>query len=293
MVKTIFGILVFFFCAHSLPAQNFSGKVTDSQTDKPIAYAHIYALGLNDGAVSDQNGRFKYEPGSELPNRFRITAVGYEEKIVDAVLFSGEELLIHLTPIVIEGGEAVITASALKEARIRNRREWFGRHTFQIQAPPTENVAFGVAQKLDFESGPISPKSFSVWMNISSPPRSSDGDLDYKKADSLKFRLRFVKPDSTGLPSEIDVTGVQIIKEIPAPSGKVTFDLSNYGISIDEKEFYIVLDWLVDDLYRAGEWEIPNYEIRARDGIHYFRYNLFDRWREKRNRLVFDFRFEY
>lgn len=293
MVKAVILVLTLLLGTHSLSAQNISGKVLDSQTDEAIAYAHIYAMELGNGAVSDQNGRFQYMKGSELPIRFRITAIGYEEKVVETEVFGEEELLIKLNPVVIDGGEAVVTADVLKESRIRNRRGWLNRGTIQIKAPPTENVAFGVAQKIDFESPPIFPKSYSVRLNLADPPTSSGKKIEYKKADSLKFRLRFVKTDSVGLPGDRDLTGVQIIEIFPAQNGNLTFNLSNYNLLIYESEFYVVIEWLVDDLYRSGEWQIPNYEIRGGDKPHYYRFNLFDRWRKLDYGLVYDLRFEY
>jgi hypothetical protein len=64
-------------------AQNYSysGKVMDSKTKKPLAFVALTIAGQNKGVQTDIDGKFKISSANSN-ERFRVTYVGYESKII-------------------------------------------------------------------------------------------------------------------------------------------------------------------------------------------------------------------
>jgi hypothetical protein len=91
------GILILILCMHSLilsgadlsgkktgtndsiPYYTYSGKITDSETKEPLAFANVYLEGSSIGTVSNLDGEFIIKvPPAMVKERLNISFVGYK-----------------------------------------------------------------------------------------------------------------------------------------------------------------------------------------------------------------------
>lgn len=65
-----------------------TGKVVDSLTQDPLAYANVYLKKTGTGASTDEQGRFKFQTPLEAGDSLILRYVGYQEKRFSAADFS-------------------------------------------------------------------------------------------------------------------------------------------------------------------------------------------------------------
>ena len=86
IIKSVQSILVFVIClGFSFPqAYNISGKVLDSQTNKPLNNVNIFIDKYNIGTITDNQGYFSLFISDNSINKIElhIKIIGYEEKIL-------------------------------------------------------------------------------------------------------------------------------------------------------------------------------------------------------------------
>lgn len=273
----------------------FYGIILNSETGAPIPYAHIYLVEGESGTTSGPNGRFRLV----FPNQFNegevtISAVGFQTVQFNLEnLVKHEEAEIELVPAIFESDAAYVVADNYKKHRIRNRRSFFSRAAKNLTAPPVEHVAFGFAQHITHNEDRIWPISFKFYLNINDRFTYDYDEVDKSEntnSDSLRFRLRFVQADENGLPTEIDLFPFSILRETAIKSGSVEFDLQEETHAISKSDFFILVEWLVEEPQTQGV--IPFYEIRWEKGSHYFRLNPLKKWGESNHELIFDFKYE-
>ena len=83
----------------ALSQVTFKGKVVDKNTKRPIAYAGIYYISNEDavGTTTDANGNFTLTLTEDLYQKYRITATGYTDILVD-ITYQQREGRYELTP---------------------------------------------------------------------------------------------------------------------------------------------------------------------------------------------------
>ena len=91
--------MLLFFPLVALSQVTFKGKVVDKNTKRPIAYAGIYYISNEDavGTTTDANGNFTLTLTEDLYQKYRITATGYTDMLVD-ITYQQREGRYELTP---------------------------------------------------------------------------------------------------------------------------------------------------------------------------------------------------
>lgn len=296
-MKSSIWCLSFAFCfsiSGLLNAQDsrFDGLILDAESEQPVPFAHIYRVESGGGTTSNSSGRFIYQTADSDSFILTISAVGYESKTISSDQFyPGEQLTIRLKPVVHQSEAAVVTAGSFSSYRVRNRRSLFNRAAKNLQSPPVEHVAFGFAQKINPEKTPAWPTHFRFRIDTGDRLFSEDeGSIRDNDRGNFTYRLRFVKADSVGMPTEADLVSTPLTVTVPAEQGWVEFDLEKEMLLIDKSPFFLLVEWLIDEI---GNQEIlPWYEMRWEKGSHYYRLNPLSGWKESRHGLIFDFRYD-
>lgn len=139
-----------------------------------------------------------------------LSALGYQRKTISSDQFiPGEYLTIHLAPAVCRSEGAVVTAASFSSYRERNGRSLFNRAAKNIQSPPVEDVAFGFADKINSENSPARPPQFPFRIDTGGRLFSEYEEVTGSENNRgyFTYKLRFLKADSAGLPTESDLTG--------------------------------------------------------------------------------------
>lgn len=104
------------------------GVVLDAETRSPLSGAHVVAVETGAGAVTNPEGRFGLVL-PQLPAELRIRHIGYETRRVRVE--SAAEIVIELTPAVVELDEIVVTGETFAEQLMRNviaeKQRWSSR----------------------------------------------------------------------------------------------------------------------------------------------------------------------
>jgi outer membrane receptor protein involved in Fe transport len=120
IVKNLALSMVLTFIGTSLFGQvkTFSGVVTDSETNKPIAFAKIVVIESNQGAISDDNGKFTlkvdFSTGSK-EKKVTIKNTGFQDFSLNISSESSATLTIALVKDAISLNEVVVSSSRVSE----------------------------------------------------------------------------------------------------------------------------------------------------------------------------------
>ena len=199
-----------------------------------------------------------------------VSAVGYQSKTISSDQFiPGEQLTIHLAPAVYQFEAAVGTAASFSSYRERTRRSLFNFNVAfkNLASPPVEHVAFGFAHRIDPEKSPAWPTQFRFRIDTGDRLFSEDEEpIMEQNRGHFTYRLRFVKADSAGLPTESDLISTALTVTVPAEPGWVEFDLADGMVMIEESPFFILVEWVIDEIEKQET--VPWYEIRWEKGSH-------------------------
>ncbi len=109
-MKYLFLILFSFIC-HYISAQELQGIISDSKTKNAIPYSSIAILHSNKGTYADANGMFHLNSNGKTNDTLKISAIGYEPKIINVSSLSKTNNTIYLTA----------STEILKEVVIRSK----------------------------------------------------------------------------------------------------------------------------------------------------------------------------
>ncbi|OAV66341.1 Outer membrane receptor for ferrienterochelin and colicins [Bacteroidales bacterium Barb6XT] len=110
-IRYFFALIVLFF-AGSLSAQTvINGRVTDSQTNEPIAGATLLVKSAHEGTTTDFNGKFVFHTQKKLPLTLVVSFIGYRAQEID-VYDTEEPLVITLAEHLNVLNEIVVTGVA-------------------------------------------------------------------------------------------------------------------------------------------------------------------------------------
>lgn len=107
-------IIILFLCSSSvLVAQNnIEGTIIDTESEKPIQDALVYAFELNKSVVTDKNGSFTLVNNSNSDIKVEISADGYKTQIIK--LSSSKVTTISMDKNLIELQEVILTGDSNK-----------------------------------------------------------------------------------------------------------------------------------------------------------------------------------
>ncbi len=111
--KTLFSVLILIFSLNAGNAQEISGTVVNSRSEKPLANVNIIIPETGEGQVTDSEGKFIFQ-NLDFPVTLEFSILGYRTKVRT---FNREEtdLLIPLQPDVGELSEVVLRSSNISQ----------------------------------------------------------------------------------------------------------------------------------------------------------------------------------
>ncbi len=78
----LLGAIAISLASLSLFAQSLNGKVIDSDSNTPVAYANVYIPELNVGTSTDESGQFMFNDLPRQNLQIQVSAVGFEAKLL-------------------------------------------------------------------------------------------------------------------------------------------------------------------------------------------------------------------
>ena len=217
-----------------------SGKVTDIH-DKPIAYANIGIVNSTAGTLSNIDGSFRLNVPRSLYNESIVfSAIGYERTQLPVPSHTGKILQVRLK-------ESVTTLKNVTVlAKEKQNKKWLGnkkKHLLGLGSMHYDSSAAGGAYALLIQN--------------------DDPGLRYLEEARLfimrntmkefKIRVRIMEADTTnhGLPGK-DLIHESIVVASSMKKGWLTFDLSPHHLTVDREEFFLVFEWIYEDVDRKN-----------------------------------------
>lgn len=112
-MKYLFLILCSFIC-HSISAQELHGFISDSKTKKAIPYSSIAILHSNKGTYADADGMFHLNSNGNTTDTLKISAIGYEPKIINISSLLKTKDTIYLTASTETLEEVVLSSKSIQ-----------------------------------------------------------------------------------------------------------------------------------------------------------------------------------
>lgn len=228
----LFTLLFLYLTPFLLASQyaNFIGKIIDSSTQSPIAYANIGVVGKNIGTVSDYQGNFKLTVADKFArDTIRISIIGYKP-INISVLKLQEQLnqanVIELEEQITKVPEIVVVDRGLNPKVIGNRNSI--RNLSLGFASDTLGNEMAIRCKVRKKQSYL--KNLSVYINNN-------------PYDTLRFRVN-IYDIKKGKPSTV-INRQPIYTEITIKKGSHVLDLTPYNI-ITSEDFFVSFEWIED-----------------------------------------------
>jgi hypothetical protein len=230
---TIIQVLIFFMLSGYSVAQSNSyikGMVIDSRTNEPIAYANIGFTSIGKGTSTDEYGMYELRfPNNGDFDSLQVSAIGYFSAKI-SVLEALQTDTIRLKPRTYE----------FKDIRVsgrKSRTKWIGKKIRPIMpgafgaSGPGKTIGAAFAFKVEWRDRlPLRPLNARLY-----PSENLN--------DSLRIRCRFMNVDDSGEPGE-DLIPLNYILTTDKKSGWVTCNFTDDLLLINEKQFYVVFEWL-------------------------------------------------
>jgi outer membrane receptor protein involved in Fe transport len=194
-------------------SSNISGSVVDSVSRKPVEFATVALLPLNSptpvaGDLTDASGRFSFNKVAPGRYRLRVTFLGYEDRMADALLLNQTDNDLNLPPLLLR-----TISQTLSEVTVTARRDLIedkeDRVVYNAGSDPTNagGTAIDVMKKVPMLT--VDP----------------DGSIQLKGSSSIKVLINN-KPSSIMARSisealqMIPAEAIKSVEVITAPSAK-------------------------------------------------------------------------
>ena len=220
------------------------GSVLEQGSNIPILYVNIGVLNSTFGTISNSDGSFSIKiPTSHLEEDLLFSAIGYERESRKVTSFSDNtETVIYLKKKVIELDEIVLSAAAKK---IKEKHSWLGngRRNLMVQGQMfMDSISAGGAMALLIEKKDLVDLKF---MNQARLFITRNTEPDFK----VRVRLLKVDKSNRNLPGG-DIFNESVVVVSDIKRGWLTFDLSSYDVTIDDESFFLVFEWILEDIDR-------------------------------------------
>jgi hypothetical protein len=160
------------------------GRVVDSRSGRPLAYATIALCGTSLGSVSNQNGEFSFKLPPELPDPMLVVSyMGYRDMILPVSYPVDREMILRLEKEVIPLQEVIIRytdpVALLKEALQRIPSNYLQDHSamtayYRESVKRNDHCMVFSEAVLDVAKGPYSPNSPADQVRIRKGRKISD-----------------------------------------------------------------------------------------------------------------------
>jgi len=252
------------------------GRIINTDTKKPVPFAHVIAGKGDYGSVTKSDGRFILKlPDHDSPDSLKITSLGYHDKIVPAG--SENMLTVELTPRVYQLNHIAVRANG------ELKKDTLG--TDFSNAPLFGWPSFGgLGAKGDTHS------SFAIPINWPHeiPFTIDKARIRLSEANNdtlfIRFRIMSIHPE-TGVPDSNLVNQNIVVAETKS-SGWVEFELEAGKYWFREKEFFLVFDWMSDG--GTDKYIAPMFSHKPGSG-HYFFYKhaMGETWSRHEKELIY------
>ena len=268
-------ILFLLATCNSVEAQIISGRAIDSQTREAIPFVHITSIDSSYGAVSKNDGSFLLEiPDDQEIDTLLFSSIGYESKRIPTKYFQKDTIAeIKLRPKTYDIGDIVVEAGQLRTYTLGTKFTPLLKWGYLGARAPDPNYSSRYAIKLSWE------KSLPFHFTNTRLHLAKDGGVD-----TLTMRVYLAAIDSaTGRPGTI-LTKKNIVKQFTVEDGWLTFDLRDYNFWINEREFFLIYEW-VPPRSNAGN-VLPAFTTKlGRTGFYFA--NCADEWNHYAHNLLF------
>jgi len=227
-MKYLFALIITLI-TNNIYCQDLTGKVYNSETEKPISYVNIGILGKNIGTVSDINGNFGL---ILIPNNsndsLRISCIGFQPKtylISDLVNSSANKTSvdIYLKPITYDINEVIIKGLEPKLRTLGNPIR--DNNNIRIQTDSLLGSEIGLTIRVPKRNKYYKLKNFKI--NLTEIESDTEVRLNV-------YNLVDTKPSEIILQKPIFIT-------IPKGADILTLELSEYDIIVDN-DFFISIE---------------------------------------------------
>ncbi|MDZ7756504.1 carboxypeptidase-like regulatory domain-containing protein [Rhodohalobacter sp.] len=284
MKKGIMLILKVLLISGTCLGQNsfsIQGKIIDADTKKEIAYANIGIPAEHIGTASQKDGSFKFELSNEFKNEtLQISAIGYHTKEVPVSnLIETKDTVLNLSPKIYQMDHVTVTDKKGKSRWIGKKvRPLIGSASYGLRTHP-ERLGAAFAFRVSWEG------------NLPIKILHSRMFLMRDRDDPLKIRCGIAKADSlTGLPSN-EFYNRRNTTTAAKEKGWFTCDFDEEYLWVDEKEFFVVFEWLSEQDKRIVPMVAidPFFKSDA-----YIRHHSFDEWKKPFvDNLIYSIKIEY
>ncbi len=228
-----FSMLLIIHC--SLSQSEVRGVIISHANEEVIPFSTVGVIERQIGTISNADGSFILDPNLfEDDDKITVSALGYESKtIFFKELTSNPFNKIVLKEKVEMLDEIVITGDSYRRKRLRQLN--LGNHLFNTGTMRLDNQKNGgtIALLIRHDANPMLISNLRLRIKYNSMP-------------SFKVRGRILKVDpKTGKPGK-DILEESVVIESSITKGWLEFDLSEYHLWIEEKEFYIAFEWIMD-----------------------------------------------
>lgn len=220
MKKIITFISIFSF---STALCQVTGKITDSETKKPVSYSHIWIKNTKIGTTCDTLGIFNFER-AKIGDSLKISCLGYEE--FNFIALKHNE--ISLKPISMKLDE--ITISTIKNKKVKKIISYKKKKDVKDFY---HNGHYSIARYFKYEN---SYKSNPYIKNIKTVVWNS-------KRSKVKFKMYLIKADENGKPINVLLTNPQTFN-VKVGIREVKWNLKNKNVPFPKEGFYVVIDRL-------------------------------------------------
>jgi len=201
--------------------KTISGRVVDSISGEAVAYASVGISDQHAGTISNETGYFNLIIADSLQSSLRISALGYESRLIHTAELKDQVLLPRLHT----KEPVLVTTVAGRNSRMKGNRV---RRDFL--STDIGGLSSEVAVRIRITEPTTELSSFFV--------RLAKGG-----SDSLPvFRINVYQPDLDGKPGP-SLLRENIIVHSEIAHGLIEMDLRSYHI-LSDQDVYVSLEWL-------------------------------------------------
>jgi len=226
------------------------GLVFDQQTRQPLAYVNIGIPGESIGTLSNPDGSFTML----VPDRYQndsllVSHLGYAPQKLALLTLNTVTVRVDMVPRAIQ--LAAVQVLAQRNQQFFDLGNKLANSSFII----TDTLQAGSAMALLIEN---KFPQFHPKLTLPFVVQKASVQITGSTFSSYKLRIRLMEWDSlTELPGRDLLEHSVLIHSRRQQGGWLEADLSNYGIRIDQPRFFLVVEWILDDLDR--HWLVDQY----------------------------------
>ena len=222
-----------------LAQSRLQGFVVDQVTKQPLAYVNIGIPGEPIGTLSNADGSFSIQvPAQYQADSLLVSHLGYAPQFI-ALAVIPSTITISLIPAPIQLPSVQVLAQ--KKAKLVALGNKLADNSFIV----TDTLQAGSAMALLIEN-----KFPQFHAKLKTPffVQKAAIQIHSNTFAEFKLRVRLLAYDSlTGLPGRDLLQQSVLITSRRQQGGWLEADLSAFGIRIDEPQFYLVVEWILDE----------------------------------------------